>query len=99
MLRSFDYIFYRFMFSPVFEMLLSLTKPSIPMIVLKVPSGSLYCNPNRCLSCMSNVIDTSFPHPVADTVLPCPDPKTGDYGQWLYVSLETPFAVLIAYLA
>ena len=39
-------------FSPVFEMLLSSTKSSILMIVLKVPSGSLYYNPNRCLYCI-----------------------------------------------
>ena len=76
MLRLFDYIFYPFMFPPVFEMLLSSTNPNIPMIVLKEPSGSRYCDPNRCLSCISNTIDTNFPHPVADTVLPCPDPNT-----------------------
>ena len=66
------------MFSPVFEMLLSSTKPNIPMIVVKTPSGSRYFDPNRCLLCISNAMDTNFPHPVADTVLPCPEPNTGD---------------------
>ena len=44
--------------------ILKATKPSIPIIVVKTPSGSRYCDPNRCLSCRSNAIDTSFPHPV-----------------------------------
>ena len=44
-------------------------------------------------------MDTNFPHPVAETVLPCSEPNTGDSVEWLYVSLDTPFAVLIVYLA
>ena len=65
------------------------------MIVLKVPSNSLYYDPNRCLLCRSNAPDTDFPNPVADTILPCPEPNTGNFVEWLYVSLDTPFAVLI----
>ena len=66
------------MFSPVFEILLSSTKLSMPTTVVNTPSGSRYCDPNRCLLCRSNAMDTNFPRPVADTVLPCPDPNTGD---------------------
>ena len=63
---------------PVFDILLLSTNSSISMIVLNVPCGSLYCDPYRCLSCMSKAIDTSFPHPVAETVLPWPEPNTGE---------------------
>ena len=44
-------------------------------------------------------MDTNFPQPVAGPILPFPDPNTGDSVEWLYVSLDTLFAVLIAYLA
>ena len=44
-------------------------------------------------------MDTNFLHSIADTVLLCPDPNTSDPFEWLYVSLNTPFSVLIAYLA
>ena len=86
-------------FSPVFDILLLSTNPNIPMIVLNVPCGSLYCDPYLCLSCMSSAIDTSLHHPVVDIVIPWPDSNTSESDEWLYVSLDTPFAVLIAYLA
>ena len=41
---------------------------------------------------------TCFSHLVVDTVLPCPYPNIGDPIEWLYVSLDTPFAVLNVYL-
>ena len=43
-------------------------------------------------------MDTNSPHPVADTILPCPDSNTGDPVEWLHVSLDTPLASLIVYL-
>ena len=88
MLSPLDDFFYRFMFSPVFEILMSPTNPSILMIVVKNPSGSLYCDPNLCLLCISSAT-------VVGIVLPCPDPNTGDPVEWLYVSFGTPLAVLI----
>ena len=86
-------------FPPVLDILLTLTNPSIPIIVLNIPWGPLYCDPYICLLCMSSTIDTSFPHPVAEMVLPWFDLNTGDSDEWLYVSSDTPFAVLTAYLA
>ena len=85
--------------SPVFDILLFSTNPSIPIIVLDVPSESLYYNLYLCLSCMSSAIETRFLHPIAETVLSCPKPKTGESDEWLYVSSDTPFDVLIVYLA